>query len=80
MYMLMYEAMMRKVFRFNQIIHEADEENDYLQTNLIIGNLTFESARGNEILKKQNNVFLNVKEKMQVGQPLRVFWKWRNSN
>ena len=71
----MYEAMMRKVFRFNQIIHEFDEENYYLQTNLIIGNLTFESARENEILKKQNNVFLNVKEKMQVGQPLRVFWK-----
>ena len=75
----MYEAMMRKVFGFNQIIHEADEENDYLQTNLIIGNLKFESARENEILKKQYNVFFNVLVKMQAGQPLYVFWKLRNS-
>ena len=78
-YELMYEAMMRKVFGFNQIIHEADEENDYLQTNLIIGNLKFESARENEILKKQCNVFFNVLVKMQAGQPLYVFWKLRNS-
>ena len=49
---------MRKVFRFSQIIHEADEENDYLQTNLIIGNLKFESARENEILKSSTTSFL----------------------
>ena len=42
MYKLMYEAIMKKAFGFNQTIHEADE--DYLQTNLNIENLKVETT------------------------------------
>ena len=77
MYKLMYEAIMKKAFGFNQTIHEADE--DYLQTNLNIENLKVETTWENEILKKQYNDFLDVKEKMQAVQPLQVLWKWQNS-
>ena len=79
MYKLMYEGTMRKVFLFNWTIIEPDEENNYLQTNLNIKNLKVEKARENEILKKQYNDFLDVKEKMQASQSRQVLWKWRNS-
>lgn len=44
MYKLMYEGIMSKVFNSIQIINEVHVENDYLKTNLNIGNLNFESA------------------------------------
>ena len=56
------------------VLHEADLENDYLQTNLNIENLNFEWAWEDEIQKKQYNDFLDAKEKMQSDQPRRQFW------
>lgn len=44
MYKLMYEGIMSKVFNSIQTINEVHVENDYLKTNLNIGNLNFESA------------------------------------
>ena len=67
MYKMMYEAIMRKAFDSIQTIHEADVEYNYLQTNLNIDNLNFESAWEDQILKEYYNDFLDAKEKMQAG-------------
>ena len=73
MYKLMYEGIMSKVFDSIQKIHEADVENDYLKTNLNIGNLNFESAWEDEFWKSSVMTFRMQKKRCKPANLYNIF-------
>ena len=73
MYKLMYEGIMSKVFNSIQTINEVHVENDYLKTNLNIGNLNFESAWEDEIWKSSAMTFRMQKKRCKPANLYNIF-------
>lgn len=71
MYKIMYEAVMRRVL---DSIPTTKEEDDWIEANLDIENLNFDTAWDSEIMRKKYNDFLDTREKLEAGEPLQQFW------